>query len=83
MPVMEVLQTDPFTRLFSKLDNSMRGKLLKLMKKAVLNPNVGKSMRFCRKGTRELYISPYRLSYSFDENKSTLTFLDLYHKDEQ
>lgn len=38
-------------------------------------------MRYARKGTREVYISPFRLSYKYENN--VLTFLDLYHKDEQ
>lgn len=36
-------------------------------------------MRFDRKGTRELYISPWRLSYKLEEN--IVYILALYHKD--
>jgi len=36
-----------------------------------------------RKGTREVYISPFRLSYSYNLNEKVLTLLDFYHKDEQ
>ena len=40
-------------------------------------------MRFYRKGTREVYISPYRLSYAYLKEEDKIIFLDLYHKDEQ
>lgn len=49
-------------------------------------------MKANRKGTREVYVSPFRLSYAFflsddEEDKSKeiykLVFLDLYHKDNQ
>ncbi len=78
-----VRQSEHFVRLYSKLDASIRIKLDKLMDKAVIEPDVGKPMRFCRKGTRELYLAPFRLSYAYDEKSGILTFLDLYHKDGQ
>lgn len=40
-------------------------------------------MKHNRKGTREVYISPFRLSYVYDEQNDTLLFLDVYHKDKQ
>jgi len=40
-------------------------------------------MRHDRKGTREVYIPPFRLSYGYDKNSDSLTFLTIYHKDEQ
>lgn len=47
------------------------------------NPSIGKPMRYCRKGTREVYIPPFRLSYWYDKPQDTIVFLALYHKDEQ
>jgi len=44
-------------------------------------PEIGKPMRNARKGTREVYLPPFRISYSYAED--VLTFLDVYHKDEQ
>ena len=38
-------------------------------------------MRYSRKGTREVYVPPFRLSYYYADDK--IIFLDLYHKDEQ
>jgi len=40
-------------------------------------------MRHARKGTRELYIKPYRLSYAYIKEENKIIFLNLYHKDEQ
>ena len=43
----------------------------------------GKPMKYNRKNTRELYISPYRIAYAYISSENKLIFLDLYHKDEQ
>jgi len=40
-------------------------------------------MKYSRKGTRELYVKPYRISYSYIQHESKIIFLNLYHKDEQ
>ena len=55
----------------------------KLIRKIIDVPEIGKPMRYFRKGTREVYVSPFRLSYEFDKEKDLLTFLNIYHKDEQ
>jgi mRNA-degrading endonuclease RelE of RelBE toxin-antitoxin system len=36
-----------------------------------------------RKGTRELYIKPYRIAYAYSKEEDKITFLEIYHKDEQ
>ena len=56
---------------------------MKQVKKISDNPEVGKPMRNLRKGTRELYINPFRLSYEYFKEKDIVYILDLYHKDEQ
>lgn len=40
-------------------------------------------MRYGRKGTREVYIKPYRLSYVYTPEKNHILFVALYHKDKQ
>lgn len=40
-------------------------------------------MRNIRKGTREVRVKPYRLSYYYNEEKKLIIFLDFYHKDKQ
>lgn len=62
-------------------DNILKESIKKHIQKIIANPEIGKPMRFSRKGTREVYISSLRLSYSYGEGK--VIFLDVYHKDEQ
>lgn len=79
------IEYDPsFERIIKKMKDAMlKDRVKKHMTKIVQNPEIGKPMKFSRAGTREVYISPFRLSYMFIKNIDTLIFLDLYHKDEQ
>ena len=72
-----------FRKVVSKIDNANRDKVLKAIGKIKDNPEIGKPMRYARKGTRELYISRFRLSYAYIKEDDKVIFLDLYHKDEQ
>lgn len=73
-----------FEKRFKKIRNQdLKNKLKKQIEKIINNPEVGKPMRYARKGTREIYIPPFRLSYSYLKNKNKIIFLILYHKDEQ
>mgnify|MGYP001611912844 CR=1 FL=1 len=75
---------DNFGEIFSKIkDNSMKERIVKQLEKIKQNPEIGKPMRFDRKGTRELYIGSFRLSYSYIKEENRVVILDLYHKDEQ
>jgi len=40
-------------------------------------------MRHIRKGTRELYIGSFRISYAYFKKDDKVIILDLYHKDQQ
>ena len=62
-------------------DSLLKTKVKKKILKIVNFPLIGKPMRFTRKGTREVYISPFRLSYVYFEKEDKIVFLDLYHKD--
>jgi mRNA-degrading endonuclease RelE of RelBE toxin-antitoxin system len=82
--MVEIRFDKKFAILFSKIkDNSLREKVIKQIKKISENPEVGKPMRNIRKGTREVYVKPFRLSYAFFQDKNLVYILDLYHKDEQ
>ena len=72
-----------FKKKYIKLRNPLKSRLDKQLEKDIRNPKVGKPMMFGREGTREVYISPYRLSYFYDKEKNLIVFLDIYHKDEQ
>ena len=81
--MVNVKPSEDFERILSKLDKSIRIKIDKLIDKIILNAEIGKPMMYGRKGTREVYVKPFRLSYSYDKNTDTLYLLDFYHKDEQ
>jgi len=73
-----------FQKLFSKIrDNSTKEKIIKQFRKIRDDPDIGKPMRYSRKGTREVHIGAYRLSYKYLKEEDKIIFLDLYHKDEQ
>ena len=73
-----------FSKIFEKIkDNIIREKIKKQIEKIIVNPDIGKPMMYNRKGTREVYVSPYRLSYMYSKEENKIILLDLYHKDEQ
>ncbi len=75
---------DKFRKIFSKIkDNNLKKRIIKQIQKIKSNPEVGKPMRYCRKGTREIYVSQFRLSYAYVLNEQKIIILDLYHKDKQ
>lgn len=83
MKIREVKESDDFKRAYQKLDNSIKIRLDKILLKIMENPELGKPMMYTRKGTRELYIKPFRLSYCYDLSSKILYLLDFYYKDEQ
>ena len=74
---------DPvFEKNFRKIKGLvLKEKIIKQISKIKDNPGIGKPMRYDRKGTRELYILPFRLSYKIEGE--IIYILALYHKDEQ
>ena len=83
MAIESIRESDRFRKIFSKLDKAYQKRIIKLIQKIVENPNVGKPMRYGRIGTREVYIKPFRLSYTYCKNERLITLLDLYHKKKQ
>ena len=80
--MVEVIFDSDFKKKFQKIkDKSVKERIIKQISKLKDNHSLGKPMRFARKGTRELYIHPFRLSYR--PEKDLILILDLYHKDEQ
>ena len=75
---------DNFKKSFKKIkDKKLKDSIINQIEKIKENPKIGKPMRYSRKGTRELYVKPFRLSYEFKENELIILFLDIYHKDKQ
>lgn len=74
---------DPlFKKSFQKIkDSALKERIIKQISKIKDDPEAGKPMKYDRKGTRELYIPPFRLSYKTEGN--TVYILALYHKDIQ
>ena len=73
-----------FEKLLCKIkDQMLKEKVLKQLIKIKNNPEIGKPMQYFRKGTREVYIKPFRLSYLYLQSEDKIVILDLYHQDEQ
>jgi len=82
--MLKVEYYENLLKIISKIkDESIKEKVKKQIKKVIDQPETGKPMKYARKGTREIYIGPYRLAYAYIKDKNKLIFLDLYHKDEQ
>jgi len=82
---MVIVEYKPkFKEITKKIkDNFFKEKVKKQILKIKNNPEIGKPMRNVRKGTREVYIKPFRLSYSYFKDEDKIIFLDLYHKKQQ
>lgn len=82
--MVDVSRSELFEKRFRKIsDEMLKIKVRKQIAKIIQNPETGKPMRHDRKGTREVYIPPFRLSYAYLIEEDKIIFLDLYHKDEQ
>lgn len=82
--MVKVIFLNKFKKTFSKIkDNLIKEKIIKQVEKIKINPEVGKPLRNVRKGTRELYINPFRLSYEYFKDKNLVYILDIYHKQKQ
>lgn len=82
--MVRIIFDDKFKDIFSKIKDSLiKEKIIKQIEKIKLDPEAGKPMKHGRKGTRELYVKPFRLSYAYHVNSATIEILDFYHKDEQ
>ncbi len=82
--MVEVIFYPHFHNIFSKIkERSLKERIIKQLTKIRENPEIGKPMMNARKGTREVYIPPFRLSYAYNKEQNMVIILDLYHKDEQ
>jgi len=82
--MLKIDYKESFLKTIEKVkDNLTKIKIKKQIKKIIENPEIGKPMMYGRKGTREVYLKPLRISYAYLIEESRIIFLDLYHKDEQ
>lgn len=82
--MLNIDYSENILKAISKIkDKADKEKIKKQILKIIKNPEIGKPMRYARKGTRELYIGSYRLAYSYQKNENKIILLDFYHKDGQ
>ena len=82
--MLEVERKPNFIKKIGKIkDNSLKEQIKKRIKQIIKNLDIGKPMSYGRKGTREVYVGSFRLSYMYFSNETKIVFLDFYHKDEQ
>jgi mRNA-degrading endonuclease RelE of RelBE toxin-antitoxin system len=82
--MLNISYSDNILKAISKIkDKTEKEKIKKQIIKIIKNPEIGKPMRYARKGTRELYIGSYRLAYFYLKNENKIILLNFYHKDEQ
>ena len=82
--MVNVIFDEHLQRAISKIkDQEVKKSIKNKIKKITNNPDIGKPMRNIRKGTREVYVGSFRLSYAYYKDKDTIEFLDFHHKDEQ
>jgi len=81
--IKEVIKAPRFVEAIKHLDKSYLERVEKLIIKIINNPEIGKPMRYTRKGTREIYLSPFRLSYAYLPQENKIILFDFYHKDKQ
>lgn len=75
---------DKFQSTINKIkDNSVKHSIQNKIEKIINDPEIGKPMRFVRKGTREVYVGSFRISYKYYKEEGIIEFLDFYHKDKQ
>lgn len=82
--MVKIEYTNNFKKNFSKIrDKEFKKRIVNQIEKIIDNPNIGKPMRNIRKGTREVYISPYRLAYNYNEKEIILIFIEIYPESKQ
>ncbi|MCH8003137.1 MAG: type II toxin-antitoxin system RelE/ParE family toxin [Nanoarchaeota archaeon] len=82
--MLDINHSPEFLKKIEKIkNNALKEKIKKQIAKIIEFPEIGKPMRYSRKGTRELHIRPFRISYAYLKGNNKIVFLDLYHKDEQ
>jgi len=78
--VMNAVFTDSFERSVRKIkDASIKGRVKDQVKEIVSRPDIGKPLRFQRKGERSVRVPPFRIIYAVEGN--TVYFLDFDKRD--
>ena len=75
MVIKKITRSPKFIKDTKKLDNFLLEKLKKQIHKIIINPNVGKPLKY-KRGERSLYIKPFRLIYSIEKDELILLKFD-------
>lgn len=82
--MLTVEYSDNILKTINKIkDIAIKEQVKKQIKKILENPEIGKPMRYARKGTRELYVGSFRLAYAYLKKEQKIILFDLYHKNKQ
>ena len=77
---MDAVFTDSFERSVRKVrDASIKERVKDQIRKILSRPDIGKLLRFQRKGERSVRVPPFRIIYAVDGN--TVYFLDFDKRD--
>lgn len=82
--MLTVEYSDDLLKTIRKIkDVTIKEKIKKQITKIVKHPEIGKTMRYARKGMRELYMGSFRFAYLYSKDQKRIILLELYHKNEQ
>lgn len=76
---MKLVSLKEFDKSTKNLNQFLKIKLDKQIKKIVENPEIGKPLKY-KRNERILYIKPFRLIYSYSEEEDTLYLLKFEHR---
>jgi len=79
--MVEVEYSSTFEKAIRKIKNvKFKNHIKSQMLKIINNPEIGKPLRYNLKGERTVYVKPYRIIYSYNNN--ILSFLIFEHRDD-
>jgi len=71
--IKEIVWTQKFEQQYKKMKNrTTQDRIDKQIRKILNNPNVGKPLKHDLKGERTIYIKPFRLIYTVQEDRLIL-----------
>ena len=78
--VADAVYTEAFKRAVRKIkDGAVKERVKRQVEEILEKPDVGKPLRFDRKGERSVWVPPFRIIYSVDGN--TVYLLDFDKRD--
>jgi mRNA-degrading endonuclease RelE of RelBE toxin-antitoxin system len=78
--VKEVVYTKMFERAVRKIkDASIKERVKKQVEEIIQKPDIGKPLRFDKKGERTVWVPPFRILYAWENE--TIYFLDFDKRD--